>query len=428
MSTLTVPKVPKNMPTTDPPTGKKRRHHHKSRKGCKECKQRHVKCDEQHPTCANCSTTNRHCSYLDHRNSDRNTALLQHVSRSQSQTPTLSNASKTSSPDGGHIWHHTAAIGTAPADEQVPQVFDLSHLALLYHLQTVMMKPPHTPLVADEKDSGLLLEMIFKSALSAPYLMDELLAFSALHLSTLKSDVAEKHRYYYQAVQLMETRALMLFNAALPEIREENCVAIFLFSSFLGMHILFDTVAFQKDLVEFLDKFIQFLGLYRGVRTVTGRGWHIICGTEMKLIIDSIEAVDQLDPQPTDVGNECDRLMSLLITSSDSLGSAPFKACREAIQSLGWVLSQHRALPHPTNLHIVLAWPVRITTEYIDMVKQRRPEALVILAHWAVLLHYGRNFWVFGDAGQFLIESIARYLGVSWDEWMAWPKEVLDAV
>jgi hypothetical protein len=74
-----------------------------------------------------------------------------------------------------------------------------------------------------------------------------------------------------------------------------------------------------------------------------------------------------------------------------------------------------------------MAWPVLISFEFLQMLRQRRPEALVILAHWAVFLHYHRDFWVFGDSGRFLLESTRKYLGTYWDDWMAWPMEVLEA-
>ncbi|KAK1638695.1 hypothetical protein BDP81DRAFT_392133 [Colletotrichum phormii] len=42
-----------------------RRQHKKSRKGCTECKRRHMRCDEQRPTCFNCIKADRLCSFAD---------------------------------------------------------------------------------------------------------------------------------------------------------------------------------------------------------------------------------------------------------------------------------------------------------------------------------------------------------------------------
>jgi hypothetical protein len=41
----------------------------------------------------------------------------------------------------------------------------------------------------------------------------------------------------------------------------------------------------------------------------------------------------------------------------------------------------------------------------IDLLLQRRPEALVILAHYAALPHSCPDSWMFGDGGKFLIKS-----------------------
>ncbi len=39
------------------------------------------------------------------------------------------------------------------------------------------------------------------------------------------------------------------------------------------------------------------------------------------------------------------------------------------------------------RISYVVAWPITAPPEFVDMIKQRRPEAMVILAYWAVLLH-----------------------------------------
>ncbi|KAF2963192.1 hypothetical protein GQX73_g10386 [Xylaria multiplex] len=311
-----------------------------------------------------------------------------------------------------------------PVMQEVPQqVFDLGHLALLHHLENDLMKPPNFYLVPDEKDARNLLRMIVTCACSTPYLMDALLAFAALHLSVLASDVTSQHHYRHQAMHL-HTRALSLYNAACPEITEQNCTALFLYSSFIGMHMLHDTVTSQTDLLELLDKFIQFAGLHRGVGIVTSRAWPIIRGSELSSIVDQIEAADKLEQPPQNI---CDHLFSLLRTAVDRLGPSSFQACHNAVQSLWLVCNHYSLLPFPINRHVVLAWPVHISTDYLQMLRERQPEALVIMAYWAVLLHYQRDFWVFGHGGRFLIEVISKYLGPSWDKWMALPRDVINA-
>lgn len=50
--------------------GPSRRSHTKSRKGCKTCKRRHIRCDETFPQCRNCTKHQVRCDYLENVGSD----------------------------------------------------------------------------------------------------------------------------------------------------------------------------------------------------------------------------------------------------------------------------------------------------------------------------------------------------------------------
>ncbi|KAH8879719.1 hypothetical protein GQ53DRAFT_671438 [Thozetella sp. PMI_491] len=394
---------------------RRRRPHAKSRQGCKECKRRHVKCDEQRPLCLQCEMLGRDCSYS---SLPKYTAL---------PTQTLPLLERPLSPHEEPCFGMPSMISQAslsPAsglEHTSKEAYDLDHLALLHHVEHDMMKHPHTHFVANEADAGALLQLIMKSALSASYLMDALLGFAALHLSVLSNDVAEKQRYTHQAVYL-QTRGLASFNSQTPEITEQNCTAIFIFSSIAAMHMLYDTVTTQTDFLELLERFIQFVRLYRGLGAITNRGWHVIRLSELRSIFDMIEALDRVDME---CGRECEKLKRLLLESSDRLGSEPSKAYHAALESLQTVFNQYNTLPEPMNRHVVLGWPVHLSAEYLTLLNMRQPEALVILAYWAVLLDWGREFWVFGNAGRFLVQAISRYLGDSWEAWMEWPKQAI---
>lgn len=416
-----------------------RRSHHKSRNGCVQCKSRHIKCDENHPSCVNCSTIDRKCSFSDQPRVPRIEVSTPTESPSLSRGPTpattASPYSAASSPASlGAVIR--AAIseeagggsGGFQTEDLPSDGYDLAHLGLLHHLETEMLKHDDAALFLPNREyQTASVDTLIRTAMSEMYLMDELLALSALHLSTLAPDAAEKQRCCHQAAQL-QTRALTRFNMARPAVNEDNCTAMFLFAGLLGLHTLFDATSFHSDFSQFLDKLIHFLSLHRGVRAVTRQSWHIISKTEIRHIVDPMSDVDAMDPSLVEpAATECDVLMDHLVASSDSLGSMAFNACREAVQWLQWVTKQRRTLRRPLQTHVTLAWPVLIPFDFLQMLRQRRPEALVILAHWAVFLHYDREFWVFSDSGRVLIESTSKYLGSYWDDWMAWPNEVLEA-
>lgn len=271
------------------------------------------------------------------------------------------------------------------------------------------MMQPQNQLVAEGTDPAPLLRVVINSALSAPYLMDEILAFSALHLSTVSHRRNEKHEYSLQALEL-QTRALQHFNTYLPGPSEQkDGIAGFFFSSFLSMHMLFDIGA-AKDVGGVLNRFIRFLDVQRGVRTVFEGNWHTIRDTGLKSIFDIVEASEKHCNEPRETDDACETLKKLTMASRASLGEEAYEATHGAIERLQWVQNCIEHLPEPLNLHILLAWPVSISTEYSVLLSQRRPESLLILAHWAFLLHQGRRFWVFGHVGEHLVKSITKYL------------------
>ncbi|KAK9358715.1 hypothetical protein V1504DRAFT_441919 [Lipomyces starkeyi] len=333
----------------------RRRPHKKSRIGCIECKRRHIKCDESRPTCVNCSTVKRSCSYFN-------------------QDPTSS----------------------------CPPV-NMNHLELLLQFLTETFKFSGI----DQNGAEITFQVTIKYGLSAPCLMHEILALAA---STFKHSA------------LLQTRALSLFNRAKTDITADNCVPMFLCSSFLGVHVLCDTLTFRDNNFNvFLDRFVSYLHLHRGVRAITNRSWHFLRETELKPILEAAESIPQTKEG---IGRECDGLQ-LLIRSAD-LSPSVVNVCQQAIVHLQWVFDGQGTLPEG-NPNVIFAWPVLVSAEYADLLMQRTPEALIILAYYAVLLYYRREIWVFGDAGKFLIESITRHLGTYWEKWLAWPNSVLVA-
>ncbi|KAI1272530.1 hypothetical protein F5Y07DRAFT_301536 [Xylaria sp. FL0933] len=395
------------------PPSKKRRTHYKSRNGCQQCKQRHVKCDEQRPACLQCSMTARSCLYVRVKSNGSQVAAP--------VTPTAQ------SPPSCLVVQpevRNAANPPGPALREVPQQsFDLSHLVLFHHVESGLMAPPNWHLAADKEGPQRLLHMVVTSALSTPYLMDAVLGFAALHLSTLASDFTSQRRYRLQAIHL-QTRALALYNAACPEITEQNCKVLLLYSAFIGMHMLHETITSQTDSRELLDKFIQFTGLYHGVKVVINRAWYILRESELSSIVDEIEAADGLE---TSCESICHELSCFLTTIRDKLGPSSFQACQNAVQSLEWIFHQRSVLCAAAGQRIVLSWPVRMSAAYLQMLRERQPEALVIMAYWAILLHYERDFWLFGQGGRFLIDAISDYLGPYWDKWLTFPREIVNS-
>jgi hypothetical protein len=373
-----------------------------------------IQCDETHPTCLQCNTAQLRCRY----------ALGKASGPAQSRTPpqaTSRDGSSTTTP----VQHQSPnTISPRLAEPSIPPHFSISsnsddpftvnmlHIQLLHHFTTETTKT----IMFDESDAKRSQDVTMKAALSAPYLMQEILALAALHMSVLFPDQRE---FYHHQASGLQTCALSIFNSSHLEVNAGNCIPIVLFSSLLAMHSLCDVVTSpDDDFSNFLNSFIRCLDLHRGIRAIASHSWHLLRQSELQGVL---EAGEELHCTTDLVGKECDDLRALL--NSADVGQTSMKACQAAIDHLQRTFDMEQMSGGRNNTFTT--WPVLVPAEYMDLLMKRSPEALIILAHYAVVLHSHREDWFISEGGRYLINSISRHLGSYWDKWMAWPNSVL---
>ncbi|CAJ2501185.1 Uu.00g040380.m01.CDS01 [Anthostomella pinea] len=258
--------------------------------------------------------------------------------------------------------------------------------------------------------------LYIQCGLETPYMMHQLLAASALHLSIKTPESRGHYREYATGLQ---TRALSLFNQSNPilEVTSSNCVQMFMFSSMIGVHLLCDTLYYQRDSLEgFVDSFTHCLAANRGILTVIDQSRNLLHETELGPHLRLPEVL----MQSTDgSGSECAALWDLA-NAADITPSAR-KAYRDAIFYLQRLFdAQQSSSGDRTRMPMVFVWQAIVPLDYVGLLRQRQPIALVILAHYAVLLHRGRGLWLIGQGGRFLIESIYGSLP-DWQPWLKFP-------
>lgn len=260
-----------------------------------------------------------------------------------------------------------------------------------------------------------------KTALASPYLLHQVLAFSARHLAYLHP--ARSASYLHQAVAL-QTRAISLFNASWAGVNRSNCVAVLLFSSILGHHLLADTLA-KRDpggLDAFLAHYMQCLEMHRGVHAIAVTAWPLLMDSELRPILAWSSGFTSRRPR----GDHCQHVKEL-IDGADGLREEEKAACQRAIQYLqvGFdaVLAEHGEDEKGNRFQMIVSWPMLMPPEFTGLLAAKRPEALVLLGYYALLLHYGRKMWQVGDAGAYMLGIIADYLGPEWDHWLKYPRE-----
>ncbi|KAH6869071.1 hypothetical protein B0T10DRAFT_501925 [Thelonectria olida] len=313
-----------------------RRTHRKSRNGCVTCKQRRVKCDEGRPTCQKCSFGNRPCSYRNQKPNARS----------------HKGASAPAEPSNKAIDSHSRGAFTA------------LDLASLHHAECHL-----ADFMALQADVKPIITIAVDNTLTAPYLLDQLLALSALHRAVSESDPATASVYHQQATEL-QTRALTVFNKAKADISQMNHLTSFLFATLLGVHVLCDTLASHRNSpTAFVSSFVAYVRLHRGVRAVTSTYWKEILQSDLKPLLYIIEWTDRANK--VEPGTETAEMRAFL-EAAPGLSPLSLEACLATLKRVQWVLDMIKLEPTRFDLavHAIMAWPLLIPDVYIDALFQ----------------------------------------------------------
>ena len=144
--------------------------------------------------------------------------------------------------------------------------FTATHMHIFYHATSSIASQ-----MAIEGDESSMVKVALDNAFTAPYVLEQMLALSALHYSTTAA--SSRHLYVQQATEL-QTRALTRFNKAQGQQSPSIGICSLLFVSLLGIRLLHDTVAVHYDSIgHFVSDFVACMHIHRGVRYVAKLHW-----------------------------------------------------------------------------------------------------------------------------------------------------------
>ncbi|KAI1648352.1 uncharacterized protein F4817DRAFT_334731 [Daldinia loculata] len=388
-----------------------RRSHQKSRAGCLECKRRHIKCDENRPACGNCTISSRQCSFLS----------------SQPILPGLRRPAKSTSPgllrssSNASTLSQSSSPISLSCEPSIIQDVNMTHMELFHHcINSNFDLPPSS----EDPEKIASPGMIVEAAISSPFLMNEMLAFAALHLAHLKPAKAQFYKHHAVGLQ---THALSMFNREMTGVTSENCLEVLVFTWFMTLHTLCDTTD-STDPHIFLDQLIHYLQMQRGVRAVTAEAWHLMLESKMGFVLhEATRIFEEAGP-----GSHTTELENF-IQHSPALDANEKTVCKDALDRLQWFLSRaDDAKKSGTSLGTpflsLISWPVIIEADFLRLISERKPEALLVLAYYAIPLHFCRDVWIIRNAGQLLVQSIRLHLDQKWHRWLDWPEAMMNTL
>jgi hypothetical protein len=263
-------------------------------------------------------------------------------------------------------------------------------------------------------------EIIPKEAQSQPFLMYGILALAALHLGHDRPQ--EKSHYTAVALRYYNV-AIASFRAALKQVTADNSTALFGFSAILIVLSLALAQSHPTTQNQALvEELIQIFTLLQGVRVVllSAMPW-VEKGPLSPLLRRGTIRQKDVAAYPVRMPREFDEALSCLERYNER-GSEPMEShemYKVAIQALRGCLRKIEA--NPCDKAAALNWLVFLESSYVSSLKSNEPLALVILAHYGVVLHGLREHWFIEDFGIRMIEMVHLSLTEEWRSMVHWP-------
>ncbi|KAJ4024624.1 hypothetical protein NW752_003188 [Fusarium irregulare] len=233
-----------------------------------------------------------------------------------------------------------------------------------------------------------------------------------MHLRTVENLMADS---YLQTATHLRRRALRGFNQHIDDNSETNSTSQFFFASLLALHYLAETVTDlgDRNFAVSLDCTLNYFRLHRGARIMGERANASFSTSPVAqwMIDASREGLEEAK-----TNSQGYTILTSMLEISE-LNEDSRKACGEAVDALNFVKRKVGG-PNGWGVHSMMAWSNLIPWRFLTLLEKYIPEALVILAHYAVLMHRFRTFWCFNDLGKRLVDGISGALAGYWASWL----------
>lgn len=256
---------------------------------------------------------------------------------------------------------------------------------------------------------GVWQKEVPKLAFEHDFLMDNLLALASIHMDQLAPQSAN-----HQLAALYQDKALRAFREAVSNFSKDNFLAVLIASTFLSP----SSLVINRNADENRLWSVDWLVTHTGVGTILKAAvWTDV----LESCIAPIFNIQLPDPAPTLIPTI---LQHMLDSVEDGDEDASYRdILLQSIVGLGELYGRvaQNGLNATMAIDIML-WPYAIPSHFIELVKEQRPRALVILAHFIVLFEFLPQLWWVSGVARHEVETISILLGPEWQPFLTVPK------
>ena len=276
----------------------------------------------------------------------------------------------------------------------------------------------------NERTDPIWRTIVPEEALSHPFLMHGILALSSLHLARTGPEPTRRGSYLNRAVA-HQNQALALFREMLGDVNESNAKAMFAFAGIVAIYTFgFPQTPGPQDPWDCVDNLYQVLVLTRGVQQVI----HSPRDFTSFLLNSSFGPILQVEETRGPMPEDTIAMLKQLREANKVCGARDpnheLQVYEGSIanleEMLSWCYGGMRANT------IAGRWAIRLKPRFMELLRERDPLALVMLAHYAVLLQYLKHRWCFDEWCVRVSTAVWAILDDQWRPLIQWAmKEIL---
>lgn len=264
-----------------------------------------------------------------------------------------------------------------------------------------------------------------REGFSHNFLMSAILGLAAAHIACLVPAKSDFHRH---RAAVLRDQALSSALPAFAAITPGNCDALFAFAGIVAISVFALPASSDVDIGSSpITDILDFFALVRGIGVVLRNGntlqW--VQRGDLQLLIEPrgrwpVDGRSDNDALPEILTARLDDLEVLNQQTSSTI--ADQQCYKSAIKALRTAFETLHSSPERSSA--VGVWPGLMSEAFLVELRDRRPMALAILAHYSILVHRTGRRWMCEARGTQLIEAIHQELPFQWRPAVRWPMEV----
>lgn len=373
-------------------------------------------CNESKPECKNCVKHRIRCDYM-----DAASASIDSRGCSPSSPPAGTNL-------GGLPPVDPCLIGSLPAEPQCNQEQELPlnvvDLELMYNFIT---STSHTMSPIPEVRNLWRIE-VPRIAFRHDFVLRALLAVSALHTAQSKAE-PEVRGFYIERALAQHRISLREPMEMLHNLSPENASALFVFASLTAILALATPRKPDDFLIVGNEGITHWLFLLRGVSSIasSSREWilsdtiaSMIHQANVPLLDQELEHSEGPSPVEDEQFGNLRRFLQRDIADPEER-----RVCLEATDKLSRAFAYFSKGNGSVDNEVrsIFVWIYKISDDYLALLTQYRPHAMVVFGYYSALLHRLDSLWWVKGWGTHLIALIYRQLDSYYRSLLRWPIE-----